>query len=107
MKILEKDFKIDIDEEKCVLFTLKSKKEIKEDDTETYKICSYSSSIKGILSSVIKFRESKKYPFKESSKPIKILLSQHKQALESINLLMKSIEEPIFHLKNKIFNVDK
>jgi hypothetical protein len=104
MKIVEKDFKIEIDEEKCVLFTLKSKKEIKEGDTDSYKVAAYSSTVGKLLPRIIEFREGKKYPFKEISKPIKLAAQKHKDTLNNLHSILEVIELPILLLKAKIFD---
>lgn len=104
MKILEKDFKVEVDEEKLVLYTLKSKKEIKEGDEDKYKISGYGSSVKDTLQQIIRFREGKKYPFKESSKPIRELLISHKRTLNTLSDSLSKIELPITDLKKKILN---
>ena len=107
MKIIEKDFKIDIADEVYVLSTLKSKKEIKEGDGETYKIYGYFTNIVGALKRVVKFREGKKYPFKEPIKPIKIAIQSHSRTLYNIDSIIAEIEAPIVQMKKKIFNANR
>lgn len=101
MTIVDKDFKIECGESYVLLF-LKSKKEIKEDSENTFKIGGYFNKLENAIREVIKFRNNKKYPFKEVAEPLKKLVSyQHTSNVKLHNLFL-SIDSPITEFSEDI-----
>lgn len=107
MVIIEKDLKIECDDNHYILYHLKTKKELAENTEESkdvYNIYGYYMNIKNAFLAAYKWRISKKYPFKESSKDLKLdlinLRSVNNNFSEKLNLLYK----PVQNLKRIVFD---
>ena len=103
MTIIEKDFKIEHSKDYFTLYFLKTKKELKEDSENSYKIGGYYVHLKNALFGVQNWRADKKYPFKEmakylSSSIVKLVMADKK--LKEYSSILKS---SILQLKNKIY----
>jgi len=105
MKIVEKDFRIEYDGECFILYLLKTKKELKEDSGDMYKVKGYySKQIYHALNAAYNWRLSKKYPFKEPTLKFKQYLLQFKKALNTLELYSNEIYNPIITFKKKVFD---
>lgn len=107
MIIQESDFKI-VKEDKCfVLYILKNKKEIKENEKSLFKIEGYYISLLSAFKSALRFRQDKKYPGKESSADLSILIKIYENSNKDLENLSKSIYQPILELKQKLINYER
>ena len=104
MIIKEKDFTIEHDKHCFVLHLLKSKKELKEDSEDSYKVGGYFVLLENALHSAIIWRIGKKYPFKESYTELKDNYVNYKKHLTLLNNFISSINLPIITIKEHIFN---
>ena len=111
MKIIEPDFKIEYKSSNYVLYLLKTKKEIKElkEDVEDkefaqdlYKVKGYYTSVFNAITAALKWRMSKKYPFKEL--PFKKEYTQYRKSMIEFDDCLYIIYEPIIELKLKMYN---
>lgn len=107
MIIEEKDFRIIFNEDHYVLYLLKSKKEIKEDSSDTFKIGGYFVNLRNAIKRAYKFRTDKKYPGKELSETIKLDVKEYMElesrlfkSLKISNTLINNLSEKI--LTNEI-----
>lgn len=104
MEIIEADFKIKYEGACYVLFLKKSKKEAKPDPKEPYKIGGYYNYVHNALKAVYDWRETKKYPFKESATELKETLKKHNVDVAKLNNIHTTIYESIYKLKKEIFD---
>ncbi|MGV8961889.1 MAG: hypothetical protein ACOH2V_00730 [Candidatus Saccharimonadaceae bacterium] len=104
MQIIDKDYKIEYDGVCYVLYFLKSKKEAKPDPKEPYKVAGYYSFIHNAFKAVCIWRETKKYPFKESSKELRAHLREYKIYMNKLDNIQKIIYGTIYDLKKTAFN---
>ena len=104
MKIVEPDCYLEHINGVYHLYFLKNKKELKEDSEDKFKIGGYYIEIDSALKAIIKFRQHKKYSFKEDWKPIKINLSQYLKYKKEFNNLLCKIYDPVKKLRNKLFD---
>lgn len=107
MKIIESDCYIEYKNGCFYLYLLKNKKELKENDEDTHKIGGYFIELDNAFKEVIRFRQHKKYSFKEDWKPIKLLLNKYIGYKKSFINLLKEIYTPIKRLKNELFVYDE
>ena len=94
MTIVDKDFKIECGEFYILSF-LKSKKELKEDSEDSFKIGGYFNKLENAIKEVIKFRNGKKYPFKEVAEPLKKLVTYQRTSDVKLYNLFLSLDTPI------------
>lgn len=104
MIIEEKDFRIEHDGDCFVLYLLKSKKELKENSKDSYKIHGYYVIFKDAIKAAILWRKSKKYPFKEPVNELVRAYLGYQKSIEEFHSYCNIIYEPIYKLKEKIFN---
>ena len=104
MIIQEKDFKIIFNDDHYVLYLLKSKKELKENSEDTFKLCGYFIQLISSLKRVHKFRLDKKYPGKESSIEIKKTIDNYIEIESNLFKLLKNPYNLIYDLTQKILN---
>ena len=104
MIIQEKDFKIVFNDDHYVLYLLKSKKELKENSEDTFKLCGYFIQLISSLKRVHKFRLDKKYPGKESSIEIKKTIDNYIEIESNLFKLLKNPYNLIYDLTQKILN---
>lgn len=104
MKIEEKDFKIDFDSTQFTLLLFKSKKELKEDSKETFKTAGYFKDVYNALKMAQKWREDKKYPFKESASDLKLLLKDYRKITNKLKEVSLNIYNPVFEFKKQVIN---
>jgi hypothetical protein len=105
MTINEKDFKIEYDGINFTLSFLKTKKELKDDDIDTYKLKGYYSILENALAQVFKWRNDPKYPFSEDKS--KVYFLQHTKNVRKLHLLSTSLYNSINDLKTHVFNTHK
>ena len=106
MIIQEKDFKI-IHEHGCfVLYLLKSKKEIKDDSSDNYKIGGYYTNLESAFKGVVKFRKDKKYPGKESSSDLLKLIKEYYNFKSKLKFVINKIYDPIIELKKSLIKYE-
>lgn len=104
MIIIEKDFKIEHNGDCFVLYFLKSKKELKENSEDLYKVHGYYLVLSSAIKAVITWRKDKKYPFNESYDELLKVYLNYKKSIKDFNLYCNVIYEPITILKHKVFN---
>lgn len=102
MEIIEKDFKIECDSGVYTLYFLKSKKELKEDSKDQFKISGYYNVLYNAIKAVYKWRRSKKYPFKEDTTKLKLNLELYKQSMDELYKYSHIIYDPIIKLKQDL-----
>ena len=99
MIVIEKDFKIEQAKDYFILSFLKTKKELKEDSSESYKLGGYYRHIENAVKAVHTWRLHKKYPFMESPLALikdlsdlykaKKLLRTHTERLKQVQIKFK------------------
>lgn len=102
--ITEKDCKIEYDGDSFVLYLAKSKKELKENSQEFYKIGGYFTRFDHLLIKLYKWRKDKKYPFTLDSKEIKSYYKQYKESRDSFLAFLRSRKSLINNLKTELYN---
>lgn len=107
MQIIEKDFTITYNGECWVLNFLKSKKELKENNKDSYKLGGYFTVLFYALIKVYLWRLDKKYPFKESAQDLKKILIQHKNITNRLEQMATLYEVDILKFKEQVFNEDR
>lgn len=107
MKIIEKDFKIEYDGVCYVLYFLKSKKELKEDAQESFKIAGYYTDVYYALRFVYSWRLSEKYPFKEPVAEFKKAIIDYKRAKDQLAQNLNTLYNPIYNFKQQVFDAYK
>lgn len=106
MKIIEKDSYIECVNGIFQLYLLKNKKEIKEDSESTYKIGGYFNDLDEAFKEIIRFRQHKKYAFKEDWKYIKLTLNIYLDKKNQFQKQLKQIYLPIRTFKRELFNYE-
>lgn len=106
MKIIESDCYIECVNGIFQLYLLKNKKELKENSEDTYKIGGYFTDLDSSFKEVVKFRQHKKYPFKEDWRQVKTLLNNYLNQKKSLKKQLQSIYSPIQILKKELFNYE-
>ena len=106
MKIIENDCYIEYKDGIYHLYLLKNKKELKENNEDKYRIGGYFIDIDFALIEIIKFRQNKKYSFKEDWKSLKLLLNKYLKHKQSFQNELKHIYLVISKLKKDLFNYD-
>lgn len=97
--IEEKDFKI-IFEKRCyTLYGIKSKKEIKEDSTDKFKVLGYYVTLENAMKAAVKYRKDRKHPQTEH---LKKDVEDFIKCKNDFNNLVMSVYDPIYELKRKI-----
>lgn len=99
MDIKEKDFKIIYEHNQYVLYVIKSKKELKDDDKDAFKLYGYYTFVENALQAVVKFRKDKKYPGKETITQLKLDIIELRNTRESLYNASESIYNPIINSK--------
>lgn len=107
MEIVEKDFTITHNGDCWVFHQLKSKKELKQDSKESYKTAGYYTNIFHAIAAAAKWREDKKYPFKESAVELKKLLKEYRKVENTLKIVSLAIYNPISEFKKRVFDEDK
>ena len=107
MTIEEKDFKIIFKDEYFILYLLKSKKELKENSEDSFKIGGYFTQLRYAIKAVFRFRKSKNYSGREKSEDIWKLFEEYSIIENSLYAFSKSMYIPIINLKEKILNYEK
>jgi hypothetical protein len=104
MIIEEKDFKVIFKDECYTLYLIKSKKEIKDSDSdsELFKIGGYFTFIDSLIRRIIYFRNSKKYPGKETTELLTDNLNKIIDIRAKLENTLKSINNPIYELMTKL-----
>jgi len=100
MVIEDTDFKIVRKSDHYVLYFLKSKKELKEDNTDTFKLRGYYIVLDYAFIAIIRFRNSKEYPGKEKAASLEESLQALDQINTSLHDTIQQIYEPIHKLKH-------
>ena len=103
MKIIEPDCYIEYKDGIYHLYLLKNKKELKEDDSNTHKIGGYFIDIDNAFKEIFRFRQHKKYPFKEDWKQIKLLFNKYVIYKNKFNEYLCQIYNSIKKLKYELF----
>ena len=103
MKIIEKDCYIEYINGIYHLYFLKNKKELKEDNENTHKISGYFLTIDSAFKEIIKFRQHKKYPFKETWKSEKLMLNKYKLYKQNFKDYLCQIYNPIKKWRKELF----
>lgn len=103
MKIIENDCYIEYKDGVYHLYLLKNKKELKEDDINTHSIGGYFLTIDSAFKEIIKFRQHKKYSFKEDWKAEKLLFNKYKIYKQEFQKYLCQIYSPIEKLKKELF----
>lgn len=107
MKIVEKDFTITHNGDCWTLHALKSKKELKENAKESYKIAGYYTNIYNALYVALQWRQDKKYPFKEPIDAFKRTLKAYRTATSKLKVASTMFYAPIYEFKKKVFDGDR
>ena len=107
MIIQEKDFKIIFNDDHYVLYLLKSKKELKENNEDNFRVGGYFIQLKYAIKGAYKFRKSKNYPGKENPEEILKYFEEYLSIEKSLYKLSRSLYTPIINLKEKILNYEK
>lgn len=107
MKIIEPDCYLEHINGVYHLYLLKNKKELKEDSEDKFKIGGYYIEIDSALKAIIKFRQHKKYSFKEDWKQSKLLLNKYLFYKQEFNKYLCQIYNPIKKLKSELFIYEK
>lgn len=103
MKIVEKDFKVELTDNYFTLSFLKTKKELKEDSTDSYKLGGYYNHFRNTLIAVLSWRESKKYPFAETRVDAKEKYMKVLKAENKLKILCKPLRDSIVEFKEQIY----
>jgi len=103
MKIVESDFYIEYNDGVYQLYLLKNKKELKEDDKNTHKISGYFLNLDSAFKEVIRFRQGKKYIFKQDWKSPKLLLNKYLKHKQSFQKNLTNIYKAITKLRRELF----
>ena len=107
MKIIEPDCYIECINGVFQLYLLKNKKEIKEDSTDKYKIGGYFIELDSAFKEIIRFRQNKKYSFKEDWKQTKLILNKYLFYKQEFNKYLCQIYNPIKKLKSELYIYEK
>lgn len=102
INIVENDFKIVEGNECYTLNVLKSKKELKENAEDKFRVYGYYRLIESALKAAILFRQDKKYPGKESAHSLITLTASLIKIKDNFNKLVNKIYDPITSLKESI-----
>lgn len=106
MKIIEPDCYIECINGVFQLYLLKNKKEIKEDSTDKYKVGGYFMELDNAFKEIIRFRQHKKYTFKQEWKPVKLIFNTYIKVKNDFQTQLKQIYTPIHILKKELFNYE-
>lgn len=107
MTIEEKDFKIVFKQECFNLYLLKSKKELKENSEDNFKIGGYFTQLRFAIKAVYRFRKTKGYPGKEKAEDAWKFFEEYSLIEDSLYKIGKSIYIPVIKLQEKILNNEK
>lgn len=107
MTIEEKDFRIVFKPECFNLYLLKSKKELKENSEDNFKIGGYFTQLRYAIKAVFRFRKSKNYPGKEKAEDAWKFFEEYSMIEDSLYKSSKSMYIPIIKLKEKILGNEK
>ena len=102
MNIVEKDFKIIANDADYTLYVLKSKKELKEDSEDTFKVYGHYQLMESALKAAISFRRDKKYPGKESVSELLRLYKIYILIRDQFEVKILAIYDSISKIKSKI-----
>jgi hypothetical protein len=100
MKIQENDFIIDHNGNSYVLHVKKTKGELKENPDSNFKVKGYHTALISSFRSAFRFRNHKKYPFKESKESLK-------SAIDKYNYIESELKKESSKLYNSIINSKK
>ena len=103
MKIVEPDCFIEYKNGSYNLYVLKTKKELKEDSDDQFKIRGYYQNLDSAFKEIIRFRQNKKYPFKEEWINIKQRFNIYLNTKKNFKQLISKIYEPIIKFKKEMF----
>lgn len=107
MKIIERDCYIEYKNSVYTLYLMKNKKEkkeeVQEDATDTHKIGGYFIHLDSVFKAIIKFREHKKYSFKEEHVKLKVNIKAYIRYKKQFMKELTAIYKPITEFKNELF----
>lgn len=103
MKIIEPDCFIEYKNGSYHLYVLKTKKELKEDNEDQFKIEGYYQELDSAFKQIIRFRQHKKYPFKEEWLNIKQKFNVYIKTKKNFKQLISKIYEPIKKFEKELF----
>lgn len=106
-KIVEQDSYIEYKDKSYHLYLLKNKKELKEDDTDKYKIGGYFNKLDSAIKEIIKFRKGKKYPFKQDYKKIKYLFNSYLNEKQKLSNILNITKFFVNKFKLELFKYDE
>lgn len=104
MKIEEKDCKVEHSGECWILYYLKTKTELKEDNSEKYKFGGYFTELHNSFISLILWREHKKYPFKEPTKDLRSKMKKLRIKSDELFYQGQVINRYLLDFKKEVFN---
>ena len=107
MTIEEKDFRIVFKSECFNLYLLKSKKELKEDSKDNFKIGGHFIQLKYAIKAIFRFRKSKNYPGKESAEDAWKIFEEYSMIENSLYKSSQSMYTSIIKLKETVLNNEK
>jgi di/tripeptidase len=107
MEIIEKDFTITHNGDCWTLHCLKSKKELKADAKESYNTGGYYTNIYNALNAALRWRQDKKYPFKEPIVEFKKAIKEYRIATNTLKELSIKFYESIYEFKKIVFNASR
>jgi len=107
MEIIEKDFTITNNGDCWTLHCLKSKKELKENAKESYRIGGYFTNVYNALHAALQWRQDKKYPFSEPIPEFKRALKDYRTATNKLKFASTMFYVPIYLFKKAVFDEDR
>jgi len=103
MIVIEKDYKIEQSKDYFILSFLKTKKELKEDSADSYKLGGYYRHIENAVKAVHSWRLHKKYPFNESPIVLAADLVKLYKAIQALKRYTKVLKEARINFKKYIY----
>ncbi len=104
MKIQENDFIIDHNGSSYVLHIKKTKGELKENPDSNFKVKGYHVALISSFKSAFRFRNHKKYPFKESRESLKASIDRYNYIESELKKESDKLYDIIIRSKKEILN---